>query len=290
MNTLTERRSSLTRLFASPVVIATTLVLSGCYVDISHELEAGGDTDSHTYAELDDYSTRFLVDAAIVPVALSTESGGMVSDPDQYTTPQNRIATRAVIIETTYAYLFEDRACDLGGVTETEAQADTTSYSDGYTYVDLWLNASAYQCETVSQGTVHRINSDLSYDVTGWYDDWGHQISSLDADLNGWVNVHFNGRFIEHKNLTMQTYSVNGDDLASRGSSRIELDDGYRAMTAYFQTETDVHLRLGETLPHAGTVEFRNSRGWVELTFESDGVWRRDSLGRDRFIYWSTLY
>lgn len=290
MTTLTETFTLTKHVSTIALSLFTTAMLSGCYVEVSHELEADNDTDSHSYAELGDYSTRFLVDAALVPIALSAESGGMVINPDDYTTPHARLSSRAVVIETTYAYLFDDWDCDGGGYTETEAEATTTRYDDGYTFVDIWLNAAAHSCGTLSQGIEHRINSSLSYDVTGWFDDWENRISSLDGKLNGWVNVAYQGRFVEHRSLSMQSFSVSGNDIGNLGSSRVELDDGFNALFADFKAERAVHLRLGETLPHAGSVEFRNARGWVVLSFEEDGVWRRDSQGRDRYIRWSTIY
>lgn len=204
MNTLTDNHTMSRPFFGSVLAMCTSLILSGCYVEVSHELEANDDTDSHYSAELDDYSTRFLVDATLIPIALATESGAMVIDPDSYTTPRSRHLTRAAVIETTYAYLFDDWTCDNGGYTETEAEANTTRYDDGYTHVDIWLDAAAHNCETVSLGVSHRINSALSYDVSGWHDDWEARISSLEADLSGWVNVSYDGRYIAYRQLSMQ--------------------------------------------------------------------------------------
>lgn len=289
MNTTTEFLKKLSTARSAVLALIAALTLTGCYVEVSHELEADYDTDSHYSPELADFSTGFLVEAALIPVALSAETAGMVANPDSYTTPRSRTTSRAVIIETTYAYLFDDWDCDYGGYTETEAEASTTSYDDGYTHVDLWLTAQAYGCKVYSQGEYQTLNSNLSYDVNGIWDDWENKISSLDGHLSGRISTQYNGYFIEHRSLNFAAYAVSGNDIANRGQSRVELDDGDQVIMADFRTVTDTHMYRTASRPHYGTVKFSNAEGWVKLSFETGGVWRQDSAGFDRYYHWSDL-
>lgn len=289
MNKLTDNTQSLLTRCRGFLPLIAAAALTGCYVEVSHELEADYDTDSHYSTELADFSTDFLVDAALIPLALSAESAAMVADPDAYTTPRSRLASRAVIIETTYAYLFDDWDCDYGGYTESEAEASTTSYDDGYTFVDLELNAEAFDCRVYTQGAYHTVNSDLGYDVTGWYDDWENEIDSLNGKVDGWVSVDYDGQYIAHRNLSFSSYAVSGNDIVSEGQSRVELDNGRQTLFADFRTTTDPHLYRSAEKPHYGSVKFSTGSGWVRLSFESSGVWREDSDGYDRFYSWNEL-
>ena len=270
------------------IIFASTIALSGCYVEVSHEHEAHIDKEV-TPSNVTDYSTQFLVEAALIPYSLAAESPQMVIDPDAYTTPRARMLSRAVITETTYAYLFDDADCALGGYTKTEAEADTTSYSDGYTAVNLTMNAQAFDCEIYNRDTYHTVNSDIDYQVSGWYDDWEHKISSVDTNVSGSVNIEFNGKYISHTFMSIDTDALSHNDFSMSGTSSVLLDDGYYIKQAQLSTRSDVHYYLGSGQPHAGTVRIKNANHWVDLKFEANGVWRTSSNGQDRYRTWREL-
>jgi hypothetical protein len=269
--------------------MCTAFALTGCYVEVVQEHEAYNDTEVHYTSDVTDFSTQYLVDAALIPLALAAESPYMVINPDAYTSPRVRALTRASVIETTYAYLFDDVDCDYGGFTQTEAEADTTSYDDGYTYVELQMNAKAYDCEVRSRGYLHTVNSDIDYDVTGWYDDWQSQVSSIDAALTGSVQIDYAGYHISHSNLSISVSALTATDFSLRGSSTLLLDDGHDIEQVQYSIPSNVHMTLGDTHPHQGRVRLYDSGDWVELTFETNGLWRSDSDGGNTYYYWSEL-
>lgn len=270
-------------------VASSILTLTGCYVEVSHEHEAPFDTEVHYDTDIRDFDTQFLVDAAIVPLALSAESAYMVMDPDAYTTPRARNLNRALIIETTYSYLFDDWDCEYGGFTQNEAEASTTSYDDGYTFVDLTLNAKAFDCEVRSNGQLHRVNSDIDYDVTGWYDDWENELSSIDARTTGNAQIQFNGQSIEHSNISMRTNARSATEITLSGDTNVRLDDGWDVEFATLSTRSSVQFYIGATHPHSGEVRLNDGGVTVTLTFEQTGVWREDSNGYGTFWTWSEL-
>jgi hypothetical protein len=265
------------------------LTLTGCYVEVSHEHEAYVDTEV-TYANnITDYSTKFLVDAALIPFVLTAESPYMVINPDSYTTPRTRNLSRALITETTYAYLFDNWDCDYGGYTQTEAEANTTSYDDGYTFVELFMSANANDCEVVSQGSFHLVNSNVNYDVSGWYDDWEHEVSSMEAELTGSVQIDYNGKFISHSGMNFEGSALSASDFTYDGSSTVVLDDGVDIQQVTMTTRNDVHIYLGMDHPHAGKIRFKQFDYDVTLEFDSQGVTRTDSNSYSRYRTWSEL-
>ncbi len=290
-NDTKTKTSTYGRVFAIAIL---TLSLTGCYVDV-HEHGAYNDMEVTYSADLTDFETRFLVDAALIPFSLASESPYMVIDPEAYTSPRVRNLTRANVIETTYAYLFDDWSCDHGGHTEAEAEADTTSYDNGYTFVDIQMNASASYCGVdAPQGNsfgslTHYVNSDLNYNVTGWYDDWENQISSLDSNLSGSVSIDFEEYSISHSNVDITTYALSSNDFVMRGTSHLWISDAYDVEAPSLSTTSAVHWYLGDTYPHQGTVRVQTGFDWVDLSFEEAGVWRTDINGNDYFYSWSEL-
>lgn len=266
----------------------TAATLTGCYVEVSHEHEADFDTEVHYSSDLTDFATPLLVDAALIPFSLSAETPNMVIDPDAYTSPRQAMS-KAVITETTYSYLFDDWDCEYGGFTQTNAEAETTSYSDGYTFVELAMNAQAFDCEVRSRGSLHQVNSDVDYDVTGWYDDWQRQVSSLDASLTGNVSIEFNGQLIEHNQISVNTIAISSYDFSMYGSSRVKIDDGFDYEQASLTTLNNVHFYLGDAHPHQGRVKLSDGLDWVILTFEENGLWREDDDGYETYWRWSEL-
>ncbi len=272
----------------SCAIVVSATALTGCYVEVSHDYPDYYDKEV-TQDNVTDFSTQLLVDAALIPYSLAAESPYMVINPDSYTSPRARLLSRALITETTYAYLFDNTECDYGGSTQTEAEADTTSYDDGYTFVDFTMNAQAYNCEINHHNQFHLVNSDINYDVTGWYDDWENEISSIDSSLTGSVNIEFNGKYISHTNVHVDTVALSAQDFSMDGSSSVLLDDGYFIKQVQLTTRSDVHYDLGAAHPHAGNVRFKHSTYWVELKFEPNGVWRTSSNGQERYRSWQEL-
>ena len=70
------------------------------------------------------------------------------------------------------------------------------------------------------------------------------------------------------------------------GSSQLWLDDGFDAFNTELTTLANVHWYLGAANPHQGTVLIEGSRGWVELEFENNGLWRTDSYGDSQYYSW----
>ena len=272
-------------------LLVSMLTLTGCYVDVSHQHEDNYDYNDKevTPYNVTDYATQFLVDAALIPFSLAAESPYMVIDPDAYTTPRARSLSRALITNTTYTYLFDDADCTFGGYTQTEAVADTTSYNDGYTVVEFTMNAQAYNCEVKNRGQFHLVNSDVDYDIVGWYDDWEDKISSIDAALTGNVSIEYNGNFISHSNIDINTQALTSRDFVMDGTSTLLLDDGYYIKQVQLTTRSDVHFNLGAGHPHAGSIRLKHATYWVDLKFEANGLWRTSSNGQERYRTWQEL-
>jgi hypothetical protein len=289
MNKKQSLSSYLSHCLRIGIAAMTLITLTGCYVEVSHEQEAYGDTDVHYSSDIADFNTQILVDAALIPFALTMEAPSMLIDPDSYTTPKARSASRALITETTYAYLFDDSDCDYGGYTQTETEAETTSYDDGYTFVELDMRAQAYDCSVRNKGVIHTINSDIDYDVSGWYDDWEKKISSIDGELEGDVQVYFNGQAISHTNINARISALSSSDYSLKANSRVLIDDGYDIEQAQLSTKHNVHFYIGASHPHQGKIRIADSYDWVELSFENDGLWRQDSAGRNTYWSWSEL-
>jgi len=271
------------------LVFLATVVLSGCYVEVVPQVAPHFIATDTSAADLHGFSTAFLLDTALIPFALSSESPYMIIDPDRYTTPRARAITRALIEQTTYAYLFDDWDCDAGGYTQTEAEADTTAYDDGYTFVDFSMNAQAKDCAVRKDGQLHWVNSNLDYNTTGWYDDWAGEISSINGRLEGQVQIDFADGLMRHRLVNVQLNNLTGTDFIMTGSSSVLIDDGYARTSADLTTPETIHWALGETFPYQGQVRLRNNSSWVDLTFESTGLWRETSSGSSGFWFWSEL-
>lgn len=259
--------------------------LSSCYVEVVQD-------DFYTYSDyhnVTDFSTRFLVDAALIPLALAAESPRMVIDPDAYTTPRARDLGRAAVIETTYAYLFEDVDCDYGGFTQSEAEADTTSFDDGFTTVELTLNAEAFNCEVESGNRRYTINSDIRYVVNGEYDDWENEISDVDARMTGQAQLEYRDEVISHANISASVFDYSATDFGIQATSRLLLDDGLYIESTDFNTRASVHWYLNDNHPHDGSVRIKDGNDWVSLSFERNGLYREDSSGYRTYWSWSQL-
>lgn len=291
---MTERTQSTIRTLIHAVqtgslMLLATLALTGCYVEVVPQVRPYMLITDHNSIDLRRYSTAFLVEAALIPFALGSASPAMLIDPDSVTTPQGRALNRALIERTSYAYLFDDRDCDAGGYTQTEAEADTTRYDDGYTFVDLNLNAQAKDCALRSGGQLHWVNSDLNYNLSGWHDDWAGAISSITARLDGQVQIETTDSLIQHRLVNVQLDNLTSTDFLLTGSSAVWLDDGFGQSDADLTTEAAVHWALGHSFPHQGQVRLQNNSSWVDLKFATTGLWRETSSGGSHFWLWSEL-
>lgn len=259
--------------------------LSSCYVEVVQD-----DFYAHSdYHDVTDFNTRFLVDAALIPLALAAESPHMVIDPDAYTTPHARELSRAAVIETTYAYLFEDLDCDYGGFTQSEAEANTTSFDDGFTSVELTLNADAFNCEVESGNRIYTINSDIRYNVDGEYDDWESELSDIEAGMSGEAQLEYRDQLISHSNISASVFDYSATDFGIQANSRLLLDDGLYIESTDFNTHSSVHWYLYDDHPHNGSVRIKDGNDWVTLSFERNGLYREDSSGYRTYWSWSQL-
>lgn len=272
----------------SSLALLTASALSGCYVEVAYEQEADFNTDVNYYLDILDMETSHLVNAALVPAALAAETPYMVIDPDAFTTPQSRNLSRAIVIETTYAYLFDNEYCPYGGYTSNEVEAETTSYDDGYTFVELTLDAKAYDCNLYSAGTYMEIDSDLFFNVEGWYDDWLNQLDSVNALITGDIRVEYNDKIFVHDNLLLDVIETSPTGISIEGDSKLTLVDYYDIEYADM-TFNNVLWSIGTSAPYSGTVLIEDGFDWVELEFSDSGVTRIDSSGYVRFWYWGEL-
>lgn len=290
MNTknLFLRLAKQTRARAFNLSVLSMLVLSGCYVEVGPYPSTYYDTEVNYYTDITDFDTDYLVLAALTPLALGMEAPEMIADPDDYTTPRTTV-TRATVIETTYAYLYDDWNCDAGGYTEIETEADTTSYDDGYTFVEVEFSSAAHNCTGWSNGTRYTVNSDLYYDVYGWYDDWENEIDTVDARLTGEIVTSFYDEAIDHSHLEVNLNEITSNDFAISVESDLALDTGYDFETAELTTDSTVHWYRYDDHPHQGVIRISDGFDWVTLTFDSYGVWRNDSSWNDRYYSWSEL-
>jgi hypothetical protein len=271
------------------VIAGASLSLMGCYVDVYGEYESDSYYPPVDYSDITDLRTQFIVDSALLPLALAAEAPYQVIDPDSYTTPRSRALSRAHVTETTYAYLFDNVDCAEGGYTQVEAEADTTSYSDGYTYVDIQTSAQAHQCQVWRGRDLATINSNLSYDSTGWYDDIENKITSLDSTLKGDISLSWKNKTIRHQNLKARISALNYKDFTIDLSSATRLNDGTNSEQSSLATTRKVHWYLGAKHPHLGEMKFIQGLDWVKLTFEADGLWRQNSGGYSNYWSWSEL-
>jgi len=125
--------------------------------------------------------------------------------------------------------------------------------------------------------------------VTGWYDDWGSKLSSIDGDLTGEVEITFDDYVIRHTSLDLTTNNITSTDFSIEGTSRVYLDDDFDRATANLTTRSTVHWTLGHSHPHQGQIRIKDGSDWVNLTFETSGLWREDSNGGEHFWSWSEL-
>ncbi len=270
-------------------IAALPVALSGCYVEVSQPHVAYTDTEVNYYYDITDMYTKLLVDAALVPIALGMKSPNMIIDPDAYTEPRTRDLSRALVVETSYTYLFENRNCSNGGYTQIDAQADTAAYNDGFKYVDIQLSSDSYNCTVLNQGVYHTINSRLNYDVYGWYDQWKHKISSVDGRLEGDVRVEYSNQLIDHVNIVLDINNLSSTDFLIQASSSLALDSGLDYEVANYSTSKLVHWIQNSSHPHQGKIMLRDGYDWVTLTFESGGLWREDSAYHRSYWTWSEL-
>lgn len=274
------------------ITIMTTLALTGCYVDVYQEhdaYDADNDTDVYYPSQLTDFTSQFLSDAALIPFGLTMAAPHMVEDPDAYTTPRARNLSRALITDTTYAYLWDSNHCADGGYNETRTEADTTTYSDGYTLVELTMEAEAVHCQVRNNGILHTVDSNVLYQVTGWYDDWEYRLSSIDSTLTGDAEIAYQLINIQHRNMNNHIYSATGNDFYLTADSAVVLDDGFSRINADFETLTTVHYYPGAAHPHQGSVRFSYANQWTDLVFSFDGFWRTDDDGWQRFYSWNDV-
>lgn len=257
----------------------STLLLAGCYVEIDPYAPYGS-------TPVSEFSTVFLTRTALMPYALGASSIDMLENPEDYLSPSSRAATRAVPIETTSTYLFDSDSCSFGGYTATEAYGDTETYSDGMTWVELGLTATATQCGTSSWLGLSTLNSRLVYEVRGWYDDAFMEIVSLDARLNGYLRLSNSFQSVKLSGLDVRIEELDATDFRLLADASLYLDDARYSGSARLDTLEGVHFYRGATFPHAGRVRISSGYDWVELRFLSDGVSRRDSDGYYTYLPW----
>lgn len=287
LNSASAANPAKIRAFNSLTLALSILMLSSCYVEVGPYASAYYDTEVNYNTDITDFDTDYLVLAALTPLALGMESTDMLTDPDAYTTPRSN--SRATVIETTYAYLYDDWYCDGGGYTEIESEADTTSYDDGYTYVDLQLSSEAHHCTGWSQGTAYTVNSDLFYDVYGWYDDWEREISAINTHLTGEIIVSYGNKAIDHSHLDLDLSEISATDFGITVDSDLGLDIGYDFETASMTTDSLVHWYRYDDHPHQGQIRIQDGYDWITLTFDAYGVQREDSTWNYSYWSWSEL-
>lgn len=270
-------------------VALLSTVLSGCYVEVVHEHEAGNNKDV-TYASVSDFRTRFLIDNVLTPYALAAETPYMLIDPEQYTSPRARsLVGNAVVTDTTYSFLRQDVNCDLGGYTTIDAEADTTTYSNGYTYVDLFMRSDSKNCRVMQKATETTINSQLTFDVKGWYDDWRNSVNTLTASVNGSLRLNSNRGQANFTGLTMNMRDSTATSFLISGRANVWLDDRAFATGTTLTTPREVQWTLGSPTPRGGSIRFTDGLDWVEFTFDSQGAWRRQRNGYDSYWTWREL-
>ena len=266
-----------------------TATLSGCYVEVGHENGNGTYTDVHFARGITQFSTQLLVDTSITPIMVAGESAAMVINPEAYTTPRTRSQTRASVVETSYSYLFDNWDCTFGGYTKVSAEKNTTTYSDGFVFVDIELNSKAQDCNVLQNNVRHQLNSNFNYDVTGYYDDVAKRLSSVNAALQGWLEIEYAGKEFRHTNIDLAVGNVSSSELTIAGGSRIKVDNSIYTGSARLVTANNVYIYVGSNHPHDGTVRLSDGSEWVSLAFEASGVWRNDSNGYSYYASWSEL-
>ena len=278
---------SVSRFGAASSLLLAVFALSGCYVEVGPNPSAYYDTEVNYSTDITDFSTKYLVLTAVTPLALAMEAPEMIADPDDYTAP--RSVQRAVVTETTYTYLYDDWYCDAGGYTEIEAEADTTSYSDGFTYVDIQLSSESHNCTGWSKGTAYTVNSDLFYDVYGWYDDWQNKIDSVNGALSGELVTSFSGKAIDYSRLDVTINDISSNDYAIQVRADLALDYDWDFEYAKLTTSSTLHWYRYDSHPHQGKVRISDGHTWVTLRFDAGGVWREDSSYHGSYYSWYEL-
>lgn len=284
-----QLKSNTSWLKALSITALSALSLTGCYVEVSTQYSDSFSTSSSYTADVTEFNTQVILDATLIPFALAAESPYMVLNPDTYTTPRSRDIARSFVVETTYAYLFDNWLCAFGGETQAVAEADTTTYSDGFTFVDFFMNAQANQCQVEKNGDLHLVNSNLTYDLNGWVDDWSNKINSIDGSLTGQVQVEYRGHIIKHSSLNLSIDNVSATDFLVHGNGRTLIDDGYKYGTADLKTLQTVHWYLNANHPHLGKVRLQQGYHWVDLTFDSLGFWYENSRYQSSYWFWSNV-
>lgn len=270
--------------------LAMSLALSGCYVDVTEVPEHEADYDTEVTDSVADYSTSFLTRTALVPYALTGVSIEMVADPDAFLTPSSRGLARSHLpVESTETYLFEDGPCDFGGNTGIEANGTTDTYSDGMTFVTMAVTATATACGTRNWLGDITLDSQLDYDVNGWYDDVLHRIDSLEGHLTGHVRMRGDYKDINIAGLRGDILELSSTDFRIDTEASLWLDDGWVDRNADLVTDRSVHWYRGDRYPHAGRVRIEGFRGWVLLTFSDGGVSRTDSDGYREYRSWASF-
>lgn len=264
---------------------ALGLLLSGCTVAVSPI-----SYDTQSPAQISDFATATLLEAVLVPLGLAAESPAMVIQPEAYLSPASRARAAVHVIETSYGYLFDSSACALGGYTQTEAEAQTTDYSDGYRLVDLWLNAAAYDCQTTAAVGDFRTTSDVRFTVSGWFDDWANQLYSMDAKVSGEVAVNSPNWEVQHRNMIANVTALSPWLISITAESDLTLKDFWDRLDAELSTLSDIGFALGASHPRSGAVKLRANGSWVILSFEDEGLWRTDSKQQQSYWRWSELY
>lgn len=269
---------------------AVSTVLAGCHdlVTTTHEHEADYDTEV-TYS-IDRFGTEFLVRNALVPYALMATGIDMVADPDAFLTPRSRLLQRHhAPIETTSTYLFDSGLCEFGGSTAIEASGTTETYDDAMTFVSMDVNASANACKTQNWQGYVTLDSQLEFDVTGWYDDRLNEIASLEGSMTGSARLKGDRTDVKFGNIDSRIIELSATDFRIQTQSSLWLNDGWLAKSASLTTPQGVHWYQGDRYPHAGKVRIVGYKGWVELTFSANGVSRNDSRGNRQYWSWSSL-
>jgi hypothetical protein len=245
------------------------------------------DTEVNYTTDITDFNTDYLVLVALTPLALGMEAPEMIADPDTYTAPRN--VQRAIVTDTSYSYLYDNWSCDGSGYTQIEAEADTTSYSDGFTYVDIIMRSESHNCTGWSNGTAYTINSNLLYDVYGWYDDWENTIDSVNGSLTGDLISSFSNSAIEYNSLNISAEDISASDFSLTVSADLALDYDWDFETPSLETNQAVHWYRFDSHPHQGSMTIVNGYHWVTLTFDSYGVWREDSAYHSSYFSWNEL-
>lgn len=269
-----------TQSFLSTITTALSAVLlSGCYVEVtpSSYVTIGYENS------INDFKTETLITAALAPFELTANSVDMLVNPLAYP------MTLPEFNPSPYAVIYANQTCPDGGYARTQADALTTDYDDGFTYIDMQLSSQAFYCKSLTERDSYEINGEFDYDLYGWFDRWSGRLSSITATFSSNFQLTKNTDWFAYTQVNATLTELTSDDFSLTSAASLHLDDGISLASANLITEQIVHWYAYDKHPHQGQIILENGFHWVRFSFTNHGVWREDSDGYRIYWRWSSL-